>query len=299
MSISSFKTLSPGRTGRAAAPHERQHGRRGFLFAVPALVLFGLFAIYPIVQVFVLSFFDYNLTSPAVFVGLDNYTFLSSDPRFIDALSQTVFYAVGTYLPALLIGLLLAQALSTRIRGMGIVRLLYFLPLAMSWVAASIIWRVVLHPDGMLNQVLGIDVNWLTSSDTAKWGLVIMSIWKETGFFLILFMAGLSSIPDDVYEAARIDGAGYWRRFWYVTLPLLRPITAVCAMMAILRGFQSFSPQTVLTGGKFGTEVVNLFVYKTAFESARMGRASAVAVMMFLLLLTFALVQLRLSRRKD
>lgn len=271
----------------------------GFLFAVPALVLFLVFAVYPGVQVFGLSLFDYSLTSPPTFVGLSNFTFLFADPRFLKALGQTAFYAIGTYVPALVLALVLAQALSIRIRGMGIARLLYFLPLAMSWVAVSVIWRVVLHSDGLLNQVLHLDVNWLTSSASARWALVIMSIWKETGFFLILFLAGLSSIPGEVYEAARIDGAGAWRRFWHMTLPLLRPVTAVCAIMAILRGMQSFSPQVVLTNGAFGTEVVNLFIYKTAFESARMGRASAVAVLMFLLLLGLALVQLHALKRKD
>jgi ABC-type sugar transport system permease subunit len=286
-------------SGRSAPWHRRRHGLAGFALAMPALGLFVLFSIYPIIQVFGLSLFDYNLTSPPVFVGLDNFAFLSTDPRFGTALSQTVFYAVATYGPALVLALLLAQALSTRIRGMGLVRLLYFLPLAMSWVAVSIIWRVILHPDGMLNQVLMIDVNWLTSSETARWGLVIMSVWKETAFFLILFLAGLSAIPTEIHEAARIDGAGFRQRFWHLTLPLLRPIIAVCTIMATLRGFQAFSPQAVLTNGSFGTEVVNLFVYKTAFEHARMGRASAVAVMMFVLLLGLALIQLRLLRRKD
>jgi ABC-type sugar transport system permease subunit len=288
-----------GPRGRGAAPHRARRSLVGFLFAVPALILFLLFAIYPGIQVFGLSLFDYSLTSPPEFVGFDNFAFLSSDPRFGEALLQTVFYAVGTYGPALVLALILAQALSTRIRGMGLVRLLYFLPLAMSWVAVSIIWRVVLHPDGMLNETLHLDVNWLTSSASARWALVIMSIWKETGFFLILFLAGLSAIPTDVYEAARIDGAGAWRRFWYMTLPLLRPVTAVCAIMAVLRGVQSFSPQAVLTNGAFGTEVINLFVYKTAFESARMGRASAVAVLMFIVLLGIAIVQLRALRRRD
>jgi ABC-type sugar transport system permease subunit len=299
MSSPSFTTQSSGRLGRGAGSHRATRSLAGFLFAVPALGLFLLFAIYPGVQVFGLSLFDYSLTSPPEFVGFDNFAFLSTDPRFGEALVQTVFYAAGTYIPALVLALVLAQALSTRIRGMGLVRLLYFLPLAMSWVAVSIIWRVVLHPDGLLNETLQLDVNWLTSSASARWALVIMSVWKETGFFLILFLAGLSAIPTDVYEAARIDGAGAWRRFWYMTLPLLRPVTAVCAIMAVLRGVQSFSPQVVLTNGAFGTEVVNLFVYKTAFESARMGRASAVAVLIFIILLGLALVQLRALRRKD
>ena len=295
----STTTQPSGLAGRGAASHRARRSLVGFLFAVPALTLFLLFAIYPGVQVFGLSLFDYSLTSAPEFVGFDNFAFLSTDPRFGEALLQTLFYAAGTYLPALALALILAQALSTRIRGMGLVRLLYFLPLAMSWVAVSIIWRVVLHPDGMLNEVLNLDVNWLTSSATARWALVIMSIWKETGFFLILFLAGLSAIPSDVYEAARLDGAGAWGRFWYITFPLLRPVTAVAAIMAVLRGVQSFSPQAVLTNGAFGTEVVNLFVYKTAFESARMGRASAVAVLIFIILLGLALVQLRALRRKD
>lgn len=277
----------------------RRRGLAGFLFAVPALALFAVFAIFPAVQVFALSFFDYSLTSAPIFVGLKNYAFLSEDPRFLESVGQTAFYAVGTYGTALVLALMLAQVLSQKIRGAGFVRLLWFLPLATSWVAAAVIWRVVLHPDGMLNEILNIDVAWLTSSTTARWTLVLMSVWKETGFFLILFLAGMASLPEDVYESARLDGAGPIRRFWEITLPLLRPITLVCAVMAVLRGVQSFSPQKVLTDGAFGTEVINLFVYKTAFESARMGRASAVAVMIFLALIVIAVVQLRLLRRKD
>jgi ABC-type sugar transport system permease subunit len=271
----------------------------GFALAAPALLLFAAFSVWPIVQVFGLSLFDYNLTSEPEFVGFENFAYLSTDDRFLEAFVQTVFYAVGSYLPAIALALALAHALRTPVRGIGFVRVLYFIPLAMSWVAVSIIWRVVLHPRGMLNDVLGIDVNWLTSSETARWGLVLMSIWKETAFFLILFLAGLSAISPAIHEAARIDGANSWQRFRHLTWPLLRPITAVCAITATLRGFQSFTPQAVLTQGSFGTEVVNFFVYKTAFEHARMGRASAVAVLMFVLLLALAWFQLRVFRRAD
>lgn len=292
-------TLRPPRQRRPIDPALRRRNTIGILLAAPALILFGAFAIYPMLRVFYLSVFDYSLTAPPEFVGLENFEFLATDPRFGAALSQTIWYAVGTYVPALVLALMLAQALNSRMRGLGIVRLLYFLPVAISWVAVSIIWRVVLNPEGLLNQALGLNVNWLTSSTTAMWGLVLMSVWKETGFFLILFLAGLQSIPDDVFEAARLDGAGAFHRFWYVTLPLLRPVTAVCSVMAVIRGFQAFSPQAVLTNGSFGTEVVNLFVYKTAFENARMGRASAVAVVMFLLLLALTLIQLRVFSRRD
>lgn len=281
------------------SPDRRRRDLIGFLLAAPALVLFGAFAVYPMLRVFYLSVFDYSLTAPPEFVGFENFAFLATDPRFGAALGQTVFYAVGTYLPALLLALILAHALNNKMRGLGLIRLLYFLPVAISWVAVSVIWRVVLNPEGLLNQSLGLQVNWLTSSSTAMWGLVLMSVWKETGFFLILFLAGLQAIPDDLYEAARLDGAGGFARFWYVTLPMLRPVTAVCTIMAVIRGFQAFSPQVVLTNGAFGTEVVNLFVYKTAFENARMGRASAVAVLMFALLLIATLIQLRVFARRD
>jgi ABC-type sugar transport system permease subunit len=289
-------------SGAGPRGRRRRVARRdliGALLSLPALALFAFFAIYPGLRVFYLSLFDYSLTAPPEYVGLENFRFLASDPRFRDAVLNSVFYTVGTYLPALVLALLLALALRRKVAGFGWVRLLYFLPVATSWVAISVVWRLVYHPEGLLNQTLHIDVSWLTGSTTAKWALVIMGIWKETGFFLILFLAGLARMPVDVHEAALVDGANTWQRFWRVTFPLLKPITAICSVIAVIRGFQAFSPQVVLTDGAFGTEVVNLFVYKTAFESARMGRASAVAVLMFLLLITVTLVQLRVFRRAD
>jgi multiple sugar transport system permease protein len=271
----------------------------GALFAVPAMALFLLFAIYPMLRVLYLSFFDYSLISPPEFVGIDNFLYLATDPQFGAAVWQTVVYAAGTYVPALTLALVLAHALNTRAPGSGLLRLLYFLPVAISWVAVSVIWRVVLNPDGLLNDVLGLNLNWLTNSTSAMWGLVVMGVWKETGFFLILFLAGLQTIPPDLYEASRLDGAGAFARFRYITWPMLLPVTAVCTVMAVIRGFQAFSPQLVLTDGGFGTQVVNLFVYKTAFENARMGRASAVAVLMFLLLFGLTLLQLKAFARRD
>jgi multiple sugar transport system permease protein len=277
----------------------RLAGAFGLVLTLPAMVLFAAFAVYPGLRVFYLSLFDYNLTSEPEFVGLGNFEFLVGDAGFRAVVGQTLFYVVGTYVPAIGLALALALALQRAWFGSALVRLAYFLPIAMSWVAVTIIWRMVFHPDGMANQVLGVDVNWLTSNTSAKWALVIMSIWKETGFFLILLIAGLRTVPEDVIEAATLDGAGPVRRFVSMTLPLIAPVLAVCAVMATIRGFQSFSAQVVLTGGAFGTEVLNLFIYQTAFASARMGRASAVAVLMFFALLALTLVQLAVFRRRD
>jgi multiple sugar transport system permease protein len=249
-------------------------------------------------RVFYLSVFDYNLTSPAEFVGLDNYRFLFEDDRFQAAFGASIFYVLATYVPAVLLALLIALGLNTRMRGSGLVRLLYFAPVATSWVAVSVIWRLVLHPDGALNETLGLHVNWLTSTDSARWAVALTAIWKEVGFFVIIFLAGLQNVPKELYEAASLDGAGAVGRFRYITMPLIKPVTAVVTVMAVIRGFQSFSPQVVLTSGSFDTEVVNLFIYKTAFASARMGRASAVAVLMFVLLAVVTLVQLRVFRSR-
>jgi ABC-type sugar transport system permease subunit len=276
----------------------RRRDWAGAAFAVPALALFLLFAVYPMLRVFYLSVFDYNLTSPAEFVGLDNFRFLFEDDRFRSAFGASLFYVLATYVPAVLLALVIALGLNTRMRGSGFVRLLYFAPVATSWVAVSVIWRLVLHPDGVLNQSLALDINWLTSTDSARWAIALCAIWKEVGFFVIIFLAGLQNVPKELYEAASLDGAGAVGRFRYVTLPLIRPVTAVVSVMSVIRGFQSFSPQVVLTGGSFDTEVVNLFIYKTAFASARMGRASAVAVLMFVLLAVVTLVQLRVFRSR-
>jgi multiple sugar transport system permease protein len=276
----------------------RRRDWAGAAFAVPALALFLLFAVYPMLRVFYLSVFDYNLTSPAEFVGLDNFRFLFEDDRFQAAFAASVFYVAATYVPAVLLALVIALGLNTRMRGSGLVRLLYFAPVATSWVAVSVIWRLVLHPEGVLNQSLALDVNWLTSTDFARWAIALCAIWKEVGFFVIIFLAGLQNVPKDLYEAASLDGAGAMGRFRYITMPLIKPVTAVVTVMSVIRGFQSFSPQVVLTGGSFDTEVVNLFIYKTAFASARMGRASAVAVLMFVLLAVVTLVQLRVFRSR-
>jgi multiple sugar transport system permease protein len=280
----------------------RATGRRkwiGAAFAVPAIALFAAFAIYPMIRVFYISFFDYDLTSSPHWVGLHNYRYLMHSAEFHAALKATGFYLFFTYVPAVLLALLLAVGLDTRLPASGFIRLLYFAPVAMSWVAVSIIWRLVLQTDGLLNTVLHTHVNWLTSDATAQWALVITSIWKETGLFVILFLAGLQRIPPALHEAAALDGAGRIATFRHVTLPLLRPVTAVVCVMAVIRGCQSFSAQVVLTGGSFHTEVINLYVYKTAFESARMGRASAVAVLLFFALLMVTILQLRLFRSKE
>jgi ABC-type sugar transport system permease subunit len=286
--------ITPARLGRLVRPwHTNSGALVGWLFAIPAAVLFGAFAIYPMGRVVYLSFFQYSLFSSPKFDGLANYRYLFADPVAHTAVTNTLVYLVGTYVPTIVLALLIALALNTKMPGAGLLRLLYFLPVVISWVAVAVIWNLVFQPQGLLNQILHINVDWLTSSTWAPVALIIVSIWKELGFFVILFLAGLQRIPKELYEAASTDGAGGWARFRYVTIPQIRPMMLVVTVLAVYRGLAVFSPQFVMTDGgpANSTEVVNLYVYNNAFVYANFGRASAMAALLFAVLIILGLAQ--------
>lgn len=271
----------------------------GWLLALPATILFGLFAIYPMVRVIYLSFFNYDLLSSPKFTGLANYRDLFADPVAHTAAANTLIYLLGTYAPTIVLALLVAMALNITMPGAGLLRTIYFIPVAISWVVVAVIWNLVFQPQGLLNQLLHLHINWLTSSTWAPVALIIVSIWKELGFFVILFLAGLQRIPKELYEAASTDGAGAWARFRNVTIPQLRPMMLVVTVLAVYRGLAVFSPQFVLTNGgpADSTEVANLYVYNTAFVYNHFGRASAMSVLLFAVLLVLGAAQVLAYRR--
>jgi multiple sugar transport system permease protein len=272
----------------------------GWLLALPASVFFAAFAIYPMGRVVYLSFFQYNLFSAPHFIGLGNYRYLLADPVAHTAVANTAVYLVGTYVPTIILALLVALALNTKMPGSGLLRLIYFLPVVMSWVVVAIIWNLVFQPQGLLNQVLHTNINWLTSSHWAPVALIIVSIWKELGFFVILFLAGLQRIPRELYEAASTDGAGGWQRFRFVTLPELRPMMIVVTVLALYRGLAVFSPQFVMTNGgpANSTEVANLYIYNNAFVFGNFGAASAMSVLLFAVLIILGAGQYASYRRR-
>lgn len=271
----------------------------GWLLALPAAVLFGLFAVYPMARVIYLSFFHDNLLSSPHFAGLANYRYLLNDPVAHTAAMNTVVYLFGTYVPTIVLALLVALALKVNLPGTGPLRMIYFLPVAISWVVVAVIWNLVFQPQGLLNQLLHVHIDWLTSSRWAPVALILVSIWKELGFFVILFLAGLQRIPKELYEAASTDGAAAWDRFRSVTIPELRPIMLVVTVLAVYRGLAVFSPQYVLTNGgpANSTEVANLYVYNSAFVYGDFGRASAMSVLLFAALIVLGAVQLLTYRR--
>lgn len=276
----------------------------GFLFALPAVVLFVVFAAYPILQTFYFSFTEYNLAQPPQFIGLENYQTILTTPIFLDSVGFTFKYAIFTYVPTLILALVLALALNSQIPLRGTLRMINFIPVVISWVIVAVIWKLLFHLQGLINVTLsqiGIaPISWLLERESAQWAIIIPSIWKETGFYMVIFLAGLQNIPGVYYEASMIDGASAWQRFRYITLPMLRPTIVLSVVVAIINGLKIFIPPFVMTQGDpaGATRVMALIIYQTAFAFNRMGRASAMAVVLFIIILILTFIQTKLYGTK-
>ena len=260
-------------------------------------MVFGTFAVYPILRTFYLSVFEYDLVRTPEFIGLSNFRFILTDPDFLRILTNTVFYALGTYGPVVVGALIVAMALNTKLPFRNAFRVINFVPVVISWAIVAIVWKLILHQNGLMNLGLGEigipSISWLQDTQAAPWALIIPSIWKELGFYMVIFLAGLQTIPQTYYEAARIDGANSWQAFRFITLPLLRPIIFFSTIIAVINGIKVFTPQFVMTGGgpSGATKVIAQGIYETAFAFGRMGRASAMAVILFLFVLVLTLIQ--------
>lgn len=276
----------------------------GFLFAVPAITVFGVFAVYPILRTFYLSVFRYDLVRKPEFVGARNFRFILTDPAFLQITRNTVTYAFGTYGPVVVLALLIAMALNTKLPARNALRVINFVPVVISWAIVAIVWKLIFHQNGLINMALsefGIErVAWLQNPQAAPWAIIIPSIWKELGFYMVIFLAGLQTISPTLYEAARIDGANGVQSFRYITLPLLRPIIFLATVIAVIDGIKAFTPQFIMTGGgpSGATKVIAVGIYETAFAFGRMGRASAMAVLLFLAVLALTLVQNLIYRER-
>jgi ABC-type sugar transport system permease subunit len=275
----------------------------GFLFAVPALCFFAVFSIYPIARTFYLSLFNFSFVDKPTYTGLDNFRALQHDDRFHASLINSFEYVLYTYVPVCILALLLALALNTKIRGRGFFRTVYFIPVVMSWVVVAAIWKLIFNRQGLMNTFFldpaGISAkNWLTDVKWAPDAIVIMSVWKEVGFFMVVFLAGLQNIPSDYYEAAKVDGSTGLQVFRYITLPLLKPTLLFVSVISMITGLQVFVPQYVMTqGGPVdSTLVMSLNIYQTAFVFLQGGRAAAMSVVLFVIIGSITLLQFMLAR---
>lgn len=285
--------------------HMQQRNLWGLAFAIPAMCFFALFSIYPIARTFYLSLFRYSVVEKPKYVGLANFRNIFGDHRFNTSLLNSFEYVAFTYIPVWIIALLLALALNTRIRGRGLFRTIYFVPVVMSWVVVSVIWKLIFHRLGLLNTMFLSPVgiapkNWLTDIHLAPDAIELMSVWKEVGFFMVVFLAGLQNIPTDYYEAARVDGSNSLQLFRYITLPLLQPTILFCTVIGLVTGLQVFIPQFVMTqGGPVdATLVLTLNIYQTAFVFLDGGRAAAISVILFAIIAVITFVQFMLYRSR-
>lgn len=289
-----------GQTAPITAPRATKPRREwwGLGFVAPATLFFLVFSLYPVGNAVYLSFFDFDLFNPAKFVGLENYRYLLESDKFHGSLFVTVAYVFGTCSLIWVISFALALAFNQRFRFRNLFLAIYFLPVVMPLVIASMVWKTMYNPAGPINAILHLEVPWLTNASTVIPAIIVMSVWKGVGYYMVLFLAGLGNIPAELYEAAELDGASGLRKLWHITLPMLRPTIGFVVIISIVIGFKVFVPMFVMTlgGPNDASLVLTLNIYETAFRFSRMGRAAAESVFLFLLLMGFSLVQLRLSR---
>lgn len=311
MSLSSLRTSLVDRAPVAPrrAPVRSRRQRVGYAltvlaFLLPSAIPLAVFVLGPIVAAAWISLTEWNLLAPARFVGLDNYLGLLTDPATGAVFLHTLFYIVG-YLPLVYVGgLALALALNARLRGRAFWRGVYFLPVVTSWIVVALVWRWLLNPSsGVVNTVLawfGVDgPGWWTDPFWAMPSIILASAWKDLGFVMVILLAGLQAIDPDLLDAARMDGAGWWRRLWSVTLPLLSPSTFFVVVISLINGFQVFDQVYAMTGGGPGgaSQVVVQQIYDLTFRYGAAGEASALSWMLFAVVLGVTIVQIIGQRR--
>ena len=280
-------------------------------FMLPSIVGMIVFSLLPIVISIVVSLTDWNgldklnaQTLGERLCGLENYGAILRSVEFWNVLGHTVYYIV-LYIPLVLVmSLFIASILNRNMRGIGVFRVLYYIPVLTSWVAASLIWKWVLSPQyGVINQLLGYlgvrGPEWLTDKFWAMPAIVLASVWKDMGFYGLFLLSGLKAIDTGYYEASQMDGAGKVRQFFSITLPLLTPSMFFCVIMALINAFQLFPQVQIMTeGGPNGaTQVMVERIYTYGFKYFRMGYAAAYSWLLFVIIFVLTLVQMKLQKR--
>jgi len=306
MTIAKPKGARP--LGQPGSPQRRKHSRYALeelrwalLFLLPTVGSVLIFTVFPVIFSLVISLLEWNVVQPAKFVGLSNYRNLFTDEEFTRSLRNTLQFVIG-YVPGTLVSaLLIAFLLSQKIRFHKVYRAIFFFPTVISIIVISEVWLWIYEPKyGLLNYYLGKlglpnNIAWLGNPDLAMWSIVIMSIWAACGYYMVLYLAGLLGIDRTLYEAASIDGADALHKFWYITLPLLAPVTFFILTMLVIGSFQVFGQIYVMTKGGplHATDVVIYTIYNNAFNRFLMGRASAQAYVVGLIMFIITAIQWR------
>jgi multiple sugar transport system permease protein len=290
------KPIVQGRAGW----HPLSYRAQAIWFLLPALAFFGLFYLWPMVEGFRISLAHYSPLGQSVAVGWDNYSRAFEDSRFIQTVANATFFTLFSLVLGLWPPILLAVFLNEITYGKGLFKVLYLLPFVIPAVPAANLWKWIFDEGfGVLNSILQLidpslpSIGWLTDPRWALVSIVIMFVWKNTGWFMLIYYASLQNLPEEFYEAAEIDGAGVLKKFFNITVPYLGPVIGILSIIQVLSAFQIFTEVYVMTNGgpMHATEVIGTYIYKTAFGAMDLGYASAMAMLMFGILFVFTMIR--------
>lgn len=279
-----------------------------YLYLLPAMLVMLAFVFVPLMQVFYYSFHDYNMVTEPVFVGMKNYVNMWGNKHFLNALKNTLIYFIGVVPILVILPLFIAILVNKKIRFIKFFRASLYLPVVTSMVVAAIVWGWIYAEDGILNFVImkllpmiKKSIPWLTDGSTSMLAVMIVTIWKGLGYYMVIYLGGLQSISNDVWEAAELDGARGLIKHIKITIPLSAPFMAVVAVMSSISAMKVFEEIYVMTkGGPYGSSTTLVYhIYETAFESLKMGSASAMGFVLFVLLLGFSILSLKVSDKGD
>jgi multiple sugar transport system permease protein/alpha-1,4-digalacturonate transport system permease protein len=279
----------------------------GWSFILPNFVGFALFTLVPVIAAFVLAFMNWDAYNPPTWAGVNNFVRLIGDDNFHVALANTLLYAIGHVPLTLALSLGLALLLNQKLRGIAFFRVAIFFPYITSLVAIAIVWNMLFDPtSGPINQFLhAIGIanapGWTASTAWALPAVIITSVWRDMGYYMVLFLAGLQAIPNEYYEAAEVDGAGRWRKFWSITLPSLRPTTFLVLVLLSVSSFKVFDLIFVMTQGGPGraTLVLSQLIYQDGIINGQFGYSSAISLVLFLIVLIVTIFQFKLQQRRE
>jgi multiple sugar transport system permease protein len=306
LKLAQHSALSTQRSHESMAGLRRKEAIWAYLFIAPTFIGFSIFIAGPMVVSLGLSLFEWDVVSAPEYLGLDNYRFMVQDERFRNAFRNTALFAFLVVSLNLVVALSLAAALQRTLPTIlrYYYRTAFFLPMVTSMASISIVLGFLFHKElGIVNYYLGVlgipQVPWLTSSSWALITIVLATVWKSFGFDLILFIAGIQNIPRHLYEAASIDGASGWQQFWRITIPLLSPTMFFAVVVGLISSFQVFDQAFIMTRGGPGdaTRTLVMVIFEDAFGTLRMGYGSAIAMVLFVVILGLTIVQFRLSQR--
>ncbi len=280
--------------------------RDGLLFCAPFLTAFMIFLVFPILFGFFIGFYRWNILSSRQWIGLGNYIRIFSDKTFYSSLWHTLFFVLVSTPLLLLIGFLMALFITSCSSLKNIAENVFFLPYILSITVVGTLWAWLFQRNyGLFNRLIllagGTPINWLTSPKTAMWSVVTATLWWTAGFNMVLFSAGIKQISSEIYEAARIDGAGYGQTVFRITIPLIRPTTVLCLILQVIASFNIFGQVYVMTGGgpHGSTRVLVQYIYESGFKYFKMGYSSAMAYILFFIIMIVSIIQYKLLSREN